>query len=214
METDYANIQMYASNNTSAQRFELYYVGNGYYQILSEKSGKSLDVANGSKKQGANVWQYSWNGSEAQLWRMIEAEDGGYYLQSKLGTFLSISGNTASSGMNVQMSYLESGKRQQWKFEASTYQPVKDGKYTLRSSKESEYTIDVANASKVDGANVWLYYYNGTKPQRFNISYVGKGYYKIINTNSGKSLDVQAAGTKQGSNIQQYDYVYGGVNQQ
>ena len=72
METDYANIQMYASNNTSAQRFELYYVGNGYYQILSEKSGKSLDVANGSKKQGANVWQYSWNGSEAQLWRIIE----------------------------------------------------------------------------------------------------------------------------------------------
>ena len=130
VETDYANIQMYASNNTSAQRFELYYVGNGYYQILSEKSGKSLDVANGSKKQGANVWQYSWNGSEAQLWRIIEAEDGGYYLQSKLGTFLSISGNTASSGMNVQMSYLESGKRQQWKFEASTYQPVKDGKYT------------------------------------------------------------------------------------
>ena len=50
--------------------------------------------------------------------------------------------------MNVQMSYLESGKRQQWKFEASTYQPVKDGKYTLRSSKESEYTIDVANALK------------------------------------------------------------------
>ena len=81
-------------------------------------------------------------------WRIIEAEDGGYYLQSKLGTFLSISGNTASSGMNVQMSYLESGKRQQWKFEASTYQPVKDGKYTLRSSKESEYTIDVANALK------------------------------------------------------------------
>lgn len=203
VETDYANIQMYASNNTSAQRFELYYVGNGYYQILSEKSGKSLDVANGSKKQGANVWQYSWNGSEAQLWRIIEAEDGGYYLQSKLGTFLSISGNTASSGMNVQMSYLESGKRQQWKFEASTYQPVKDGKYTLRSSKESEYTIDVANASKVDGANVWLYYYNGTKPQRFNISYVGKGYYKIIAEHSGKALTVENDTRKAGVNVVQ-----------
>lgn len=207
VETDYANIQMYASNNTSAQRFELYYVGNGYYQILSEKSGKSLDVANGSKKQGANVWQYSWNGSEAQLWRIIEAEDGGYYLQSKLGTFLSISGNTASSGMNVQMSYLESGKRQQWKFEASTYQPVKDGKYTLRSSKESEYTIDVANASKVDGANVWLYYYNGTKPQRFNISYVGKGYYKIIAEHSGKALTVENDTRKAGVNVVQKKWV-------
>lgn len=207
VETDYANIQMYASNNTSAQRFELYYVGNGYYQILSEKSGKSLDVANGSKKQGANVWQYSWNGSEAQLWRIIKAEDGGYYLQSKLGTFLSISGNTASSGMNVQMSYLESGKRQQWKFEASTYQPVKDGKYTLRSSKESEYTIDVANASKVDGANVWLYYYNGTKPQRFNISYVGKGYYKIIAEHSGKALTVENDTRKAGVNVVQKKWV-------
>ena len=174
---------------------------------FAEKSGKSLDVANGSKKQGANVWQYSWNGSEAQLWRIIEAEDGGYYLQSKLGTFLSISGNTASSGMNVQMSYLESGKRQQWKFEASTYQPVKDGKYTLRSSKESEYTIDVANASKVDGANVWLYYYNGTKPQRFNISYVGKGYYKIIAEHSGKALTVENDTRKAGVNVVQKKWV-------
>ena len=124
-----------------------------------------------------------------------------------LGTFLSISGNTASSGMNVQMSYLESGKRQQWKFEASTYQPVKDGKYTLRSSKESEYTIDVANASKVDGANVWLYYYNGTKPQRFNISYVGKGYYKIIAEHSGKALTVENDTRQAGVNVVQKKWV-------
>lgn len=203
LESNYANIQTYAFNNTSAQRFELYYVGNGYYQILSEKSGKALDVANGSKNKGANVWQYSWNGSEAQLWRIIEAEDGDYYLQSKLGTYLSISGNTASSGMNVQTDYLGSGKNERWKFEASSYQPVKDGKYTLRSIKDSGYTVDIANASKADGAKAWLYYYNGTKPQQFNISYVGKGYYKIIAEHSGKALTVENNTRKDGVNVVQ-----------
>ncbi|MFQ8871790.1 MAG: RICIN domain-containing protein [[Ruminococcus] torques] len=55
----------------------------------------------------------------------------------------------------------------------------------------------------MDGANVWLYYYNGTKPQRFNISYVGKGYYKIIAEHSGKALTVENDTRKAGVNVVQ-----------
>ena len=66
-------------------------MSDGYYKIESKLSGKVLDVANGSRTAGANVWQYSWNGSDAQLWRFVDAGDGKYYIQSKLGTVLDLS---------------------------------------------------------------------------------------------------------------------------
>ena len=48
-----------------------------------------------------------------------------------------------------------------------------------------------------------IHYYNGTKPQRFNISYVGKGYYKIIAEHSGKALTVENDTRKAGVNVVQ-----------
>ena len=69
-------IWIYNINNTEAQEFEIEKVSDGYYKIESKLSGKVLDVANGSRTAGANVWQYSWNGSDAQLWRFVDAGDG------------------------------------------------------------------------------------------------------------------------------------------
>ena len=34
-----------------------------------------------------------------------------------------------------------------------------------RSAVHTEYAVDIANASKADNANAWLYYYNGSEPQ-------------------------------------------------
>ena len=77
-------------------------MSDGYYKIESKLSGKVLDVANGSRTAGANVWQYSWNGSDAQLWRFVDAGDGKYYIQSKLGTVLDVTSASAAAGTNVQ----------------------------------------------------------------------------------------------------------------
>ena len=73
-----------------SQMFDIKYMGAGYYQILSVQSGKSLDVANASSEPGANLWEYSWNGSNAQLWKFIVNSDGSYYIKSKLGTVVDI----------------------------------------------------------------------------------------------------------------------------
>ena len=203
-ENDGANIQTYTSNNTSAQRFEIRYQGDGYYQILAEHSGKSLDVSGAVKSAGANVWQYTWNGSDAQLWRIMDAGDGTYFVMSKLGTVLDINGNIAREGTNVQTSYLSAKDSQKWKFVESDYKPVADGLYSLRNALHTEYTVDIASASMADGGNVWLYNYNGTPAQRFNVVYVDGGYYKIEADHSGKVLDVSGASASPGANVWQY----------
>ncbi len=48
---------------------------------------------------------------------------------------------------------------------------------------------------------------------KWTVTSLGGGYYKIINVNSGKSLDVQDVSTANGANIQVWDYT-GGNNQQ
>mgnify|MGYP005759527933 CR=1 FL=1 len=202
-ENDGGNIQIYASNDSSAQRFELYYVGEGYYQIVAEHSGKALDISNGSAASGANVWQYTWNGSDAQLWRILDAGDGAYYLVSKLGTVLDVSGSTAHSGANVQTSYMGTSYTQKWKFTKSSYKPVSEGLYSLKSSANSTYAVDIANGSKADKANAWLYSYNGSQAQQFRIQYVEDGYYKISANHSGKVLEVAESSRNAGANVQQ-----------
>ena len=199
-----ANVQTYASNNTSAQRFEVLYVGEGYYQILAEHSGKALDILNASTSSGANVQQYDQNGSDAQLWRFIDAGNGSVYIQSKLGTILDINGAAAASGSNVQMSSSMGTKQsQKWVLEKSEYRPVEDGLYSLHSAVHTEYAVDIANASKADNANAWLYYYNGSEPQQFEAEYVGNGYYKLTAKHSGMVLECDSSTYKAGANVRQ-----------
>lgn len=202
--TNGTNVQTYASNNTSAQRFEILYVGDGYYRILAEHSGKALDILNGSSADKANVQQYDCNGTDAQLWRFIDAGDDTYYIQSKLGTVLDIRSNTASSGVNVQMSS-GMGTRigQKWRLIKSDYKPIEEGLYSLRNASHKNYAVDIANASKAENGNAWLYYYNGSEPQQFAIEYVENGYYRLKVKHSGLVLECDSAVYKPEANVRQ-----------
>ena len=73
-----------------------------------------MDVAKGSRAAGAKVWQYSWNGSDAQLWRFVDAGDGKYYIQSKLGTVLDVTSASAAAGTNVQTYTFNQSTAQKW----------------------------------------------------------------------------------------------------
>lgn len=53
--------------------------------------------------QAANLWEYSWNGSNAQLWKFIVNSDGSYYIKSKLGTVVDIFSGIIAEGTNIQM---------------------------------------------------------------------------------------------------------------
>lgn len=198
------DIQTYLSNNTSAQRFEILYVGDGYYQIFAEHSGKALDIPNASTVGGINIQQYDRNGTDAQLWRFIDAGDGTVHIQSKLGTVLDLNSTTAASCVNVQTSSSMGAKNsQKWLLVKSEYRPVEDGLYSLRSAVHTEYAVDIANASKADNANAWLYYYNGSEPQRFETEYVGNGYYKLTVKHSGMVLECDSSTYKAGANVRQ-----------
>ncbi len=63
------------------------------------------------------------------------------------------------------------------------------GTYTIKSAYDSK-CIDINAASTADSAQVQQYTCNGTGAQSFAVIDEGSGWYKILNTNSGKAIDI------------------------
>ena len=209
-----ANLQIYQSNGTNAQKFKVKYLNNGYYTIESVNSGKVLDVDDAKKTQGTNVQQYDSNNTDAQKWTIKKNSDGTYSLVSKCNNlYMDVKDGIASNSRNVQV-YGENGtKAQKFKFEKvadsinyseKAEKTISDGTYTIKSAINDKFVLDIDNASKSNGANVQIYQSNGTNAQKFKVKYLNNGYYTIESVNSGKVLDVDNAGKNQGTNVQQY----------
>lgn len=80
---------------------------------------------------------------------------------------------------------------------------VPEGIYTIQTALSSSKTLDIANGSKANFGNIWIYNINNTEAQEFEIEKVSDGYYKIESKLSGKVLDVangsRTAGAMYGS---------------
>lgn len=114
---DGANVQIYTSNGTAAQQWELTYLGNGYYTIISKASGKALDVAGASTESGANVQQYTPNGTNAQQWMLKDAGEGYYYIVPRVNTglCLDVTGAGTADKTNVEIYAANGTDAQKWK---------------------------------------------------------------------------------------------------
>jgi len=113
-----ANIQLYRSNGTGAQRFRITYnAQTGYYTITNINSGMLLDVANASSVSGANVWQYGSNNTRAQWWRIVANGDGSYRIISATsGCVLDVSNAGTANGTNIQVFTPNGTNAQKWTF--------------------------------------------------------------------------------------------------
>lgn len=66
-----ANVQLYSSNDTNAQKFYLVEETSGHWSIQCANSGLYVDVAGGAATSGTNVQQYRDNDTRAQRWNVI-----------------------------------------------------------------------------------------------------------------------------------------------
>ena len=81
---------------------------------------------------------------------------------------------------------------------------IQDGIYTIQSSLNSKYVMNVEGGSTDDGGNLQLYQNQGTTSQQFRITHDSEGYVTITNVKSGLVLDLCGACISNGSNIWQY----------
>ena len=224
-----ANIQIYASNNTAAQRWVIKNTldsngqPTGYVTIAHAGTSSALDVTGGGKKSGTNVQQYAVNGTAAQRWIPVKQANGSFVFYSGLGRnlVLDVSGGSVSNGANVQI-WTANGSAAQ-RFIAINVNPhveegtqtVADGMYQINSVSDSSKCLDVAGGSTSNGARVQTYFANGTLAQCFKLSYdPATGFYSIRAARTGKGLDLDGGDIIPGAKVQQWDFPGIGSNQQ
>ena len=183
------------------------------FAIVSLKSGRVVDVMGYSRKNGANVQQFRDFGSKNQRWRLAPAgEDLFRIVAVHSGQCLSIQKGRVGNGANVRQSVCGNGDDQVWKIEPY---PHSDTAFRI-VSRQSGKALDVDGKSKEDGANIQQFRLNGGPNQLWTLypdgDVDGVPIYSIISYHSGKAVDVQAAETEEGANVQQHSY-NGGDNQ-
>lgn len=215
-----ANVQIYATNATKAQQWEVLHDDQGYVTFVNVNSGKVLDVSGAKYTSGTNVQQYAANDSYAQKWIVTE-EDGGYMIRSALwiGICLDVATGTTANASNVHLKQVGDSitNRQLWSFSsidasysqldelaAENTSTLADGTYVIKSALADTKVVDVTSGSTANAANVQLYTSNMTEAQQWNVAHDAKGYITFTNVKSGKVLDVKSAKFANGTNVQQY----------
>ena len=111
-----ANAQLYKSNGTDAQKFDIVYSGSGYYRLVNKKSGLVLTVKDDSAVSGANVEQRAWQGLNGQRWLLkYNEEDGTVTMRNRLGTYLHLTSNKVQNGTNICAKTEAATTAQRWK---------------------------------------------------------------------------------------------------
>ena len=213
-----ANAQIWHSTEYESQVFTVTWLGaDKGYKIIHRNSRKSLDVAGRSREAGANVWQYEYfNPSEhTQDWIINEVDNGAYYtIQSRgSGFYLDVDDSVAADGTNVKIWTGNGDVAQKWRFIPAGTQTIQNGDYYIMTDVAGNMCLDIQSSSTADVANVIISGKTGQRSQIFTVRYLNSGFYKILNKNSGKSLDVCEGLAKRGTNVLQCSD-HGGFNQQ
>ena len=202
-------VKLWSTENVENQKFEITYIGDGYYTIKAVHSGKVLDVADGSKANKTQVQQYESNGTDAQKWKIVDAGNGYYNLISKCnGLYLDVANAETSNGTKIQVYKGNGTKAQKFAFKKiekiEGKQTIKDGVYKISTALDNNKVLEVKDSSKSNRGNIQISKYDGRTNQKFVVKYVGNGYYTITAGYSQKVLDVADGGTKNKTNVQQY----------
>lgn len=165
--SDMTNVQLYQTNNSDAQKFNFDpappIVEDGVYTIESALNRRvTLDVQWGSAEDGANVWLYEDNGSDAQRWHVSQEDGTLKIINVASGKSLDLMWGGTTSGTNVWQ-YADNGTQaQRWRAIKNS-----DGSITLRSVLAPSLVLDVSGGVAANESNVQVYEQNSTAAQSF-----------------------------------------------
>lgn len=202
-----AELQLWTSNFTDAQKFIIKYIGDGYYKIISKVSGKALTVESTNPSIGSRIVQKTDENLDTQKWIIKEVDVNTYYIYSKCGNLcIDVPSGDTSSGNKLQL-WEENGTNSQRflfiKREVNGKKTIEDGIYKINLKNNKVFDIDGGKFNACANLQTWAN--SNVQQQKFRIKYNDDGTYTISAIHSAKALDVQNGGTALYTNIWQYD---------
>ena len=195
------NVQLYDITYDDTWFFDVKYQGSGYYKISVTGTSLCLDHANAEKRDGANCWIYTDNGTYAQRFRIEDSGDVYYYIRSGVDDrCLDVDHLRTENRTNIMFQTLNKGKNQKWKF-VPEEKPVKDGQYRIMTSMNTNMGLDLMNDKQESGGNVKLWTLSNVDVNLFEVTYDKKGFYKIGVPGTNLVLDHAGSQKVDGANV-------------
>lgn len=218
-EGNEVNIKLYNSNGNVAQRFYVNNVGNGYF-TLRTGCNAYVDLGFGKTSNGSNIWQYEKEAAngKCQKFRAIRRNnDAGVFIEplAKEGIAVACANNSAAAQTNVVVWSRENNNYQKWRFIQTSAAPVPvnvdNGLYSIQPQCAPNSELTVLNASKDHSTPVVIYSKNSQNHkqkshQKWQVTKLNNGYYKIIAENSGLALNNHNGSNANGNPITLWDY--------
>ena len=217
-----AYVQLYDWNGSVAQQYKIQKNQNGYYTIQNVCSGLYLGVqADWNSMRAGNRLVQGVNASNKSGQFIIARNSNGYWVISSAWDsrfVVDLSGGKLNNKNKIQMYTGNGSAAQAWKLlkigktreelddlAFNNRNNLSDGIYTINSSLNSTFVLDVNGGSKANFGNIQLYKNNGTVAQGWKIVHDSKGYVTFINVGSGKVIDIKNGYSQNKQNISQYD---------
>ncbi len=218
-EGNEVNIKLYNSNGNVAQRFYVSNVGNGYFTLRTGCNGY-VDLRFGQTSNGSNIWQYEKEAAngKCQKFRAIRRNnDAGVFIEplAKEGIAVACANNSAAAQTNVVVWTRENNNYQKWRFIQTSAAPVPvnvdNGLYSIQPQCAPNSELTVLNASKDRSVPVVIYSkdsqnHKQKSHQKWQVTKLNNGYYKITAENSGLALNNHNGSNANGNPITLWDY--------
>ncbi len=174
--------------------------------------GMVCNYENKSVKPGTAIefsyWYHNGNSFDVIIYRnnveyerISNVSNPFYYVPSEEGNYLAVGYAKNSAGAT------ESNRRA---FNVLAYvPPIPNGTYSILSSLDNSYALNVYARDPGDNNTLIIWQ---DPSQKFDVTYIGGGLYKIISSVTGKALCARDSGMSSGTDLVQYTW-NGSLNQ-
>lgn len=195
--SDGASIRSQTNVSNLSQKFFVTFQSikddRGWYVIRALCSGKVLAVAGLNAQNGANVLQWSDNGTRNMRWLIQGNEAQGYNLLSADSELaLDFACDQVFSGANSVV-WEQTGSTKQ-RFVLEKTEPLSSGYYSIAPTASSNLLMNINDNSLTAGVNAILWPSTGSLAQKYRVTSNEDGTYQFKVCQSGKVLDVSSEG--------------------
>ena len=196
------------SGRTPEKKWKVERTKDGSYAIFpADNMSASLDIWNAYMKDNTQVWQYNYNEDKCQNWYLKDCGNG-YQLQSAVNKKYSLTYNSKDNYKTVIKATNSNSNTQRWVFEKASEvdaeNEILSGSFFIKNNKNDKYITSPGNNA---ATNINFNNYCNNNASKWNIEYVGNGYYKIVSANNTNlCLEVYYASTKNNTAVWQLGY--------
>lgn len=201
------NVELRNITGDNNQKWEFIRQNDWSYKIINCFSGKCLDVDGCSDANNTNIHIWDSNGSFAQLWYLRKVENG-YVLVPKcaLNSALDLKGGNTNNGTNIEIYTYQDSSSEYHSNQVFALLEVNDlGEHFLANIIHTKSGNAVVVAGNKSGDNVELDFPNHAYIQKWEFIRQADWSYKIINSYSGKCLDVDGCASADNTNVHVWD---------